>query len=293
MVGHFAEWLEAEHQVRFAFETRPLLRRDDRRPRRASRWRSTRHGSCSTPSSAARCTARRWSPGRVEALGRIGEAADIVILTNLGNEAHPWRVDQLASHGIRHDVICNSGGKGSAGEERSPGAGRSATVFVDDLPMHHASVAKHAPKVWRLHMIAEPRVAPAVPAAEHAHARIDDWPSATRLDPRPTFGEAMTKTILITGATAGFGQAAARRFAAGGWRVIGTGRRARAAARAVRRAWRCFPAARSRHARQGSGREPRASCRRRGATSTCCSTMPGWRRRRPRCPRPTGSGSSR
>ncbi len=36
----------------------------------------------------------------------------------------------------------------------------------------------------------------------------------------------MTKTILITGATSGFGRAAARKFAAGGWRVIGTGRRA-------------------------------------------------------------------
>lgn len=36
----------------------------------------------------------------------------------------------------------------------------------------------------------------------------------------------MTKTILITGATSGFGRASARRFAAGGWRVIGTGRRA-------------------------------------------------------------------
>jgi serine 3-dehydrogenase (NADP+) len=36
----------------------------------------------------------------------------------------------------------------------------------------------------------------------------------------------MTKTILITGATAGFGRAAARKFAAGGWKVIGTGRRA-------------------------------------------------------------------
>jgi serine 3-dehydrogenase (NADP+) len=34
------------------------------------------------------------------------------------------------------------------------------------------------------------------------------------------------KTILITGATAGFGEAAASKFVAGGWRVIGTGRRA-------------------------------------------------------------------
>jgi serine 3-dehydrogenase len=36
----------------------------------------------------------------------------------------------------------------------------------------------------------------------------------------------MNKTALITGATAGFGRAAARRFVGGGWNVIGTGRRA-------------------------------------------------------------------
>ena len=35
----------------------------------------------------------------------------------------------------------------------------------------------------------------------------------------------MTKTALITGATAGFGRAAARLFARDGWQVIGTGRR--------------------------------------------------------------------
>lgn len=36
----------------------------------------------------------------------------------------------------------------------------------------------------------------------------------------------MIRTALITGATSGFGAAAARRFVAGGWRVIVTGRRA-------------------------------------------------------------------
>jgi serine 3-dehydrogenase len=35
----------------------------------------------------------------------------------------------------------------------------------------------------------------------------------------------MSNIVLITGVTAGFGAAAARRFAAAGWKVIGTGRR--------------------------------------------------------------------
>ena len=37
----------------------------------------------------------------------------------------------------------------------------------------------------------------------------------------------MNKTVLITGATAGFGRAATKRFVHGGWNVIGTGRRAK------------------------------------------------------------------
>jgi hypothetical protein len=28
-------------------------------------------------------------------------------------------------------------------------------------------------------MVGEPRLAPAVPPSEHAHARIDDWPTAS------------------------------------------------------------------------------------------------------------------
>src|SRR6185503_9789438 len=39
-------------------------------------------------------------------------------------------------------------------------------------------------------------------------------------------GGNMSKTVLVTGATAGFGEATARRFSKAGWNVIITGRRA-------------------------------------------------------------------
>ena len=43
---------------------------------------------------------------------------------------------------------------------------------------------------------------------------------------RANWDTTMTKTVLITGATAGFGAAMARRFAKAAWRVVATGRRA-------------------------------------------------------------------
>ena len=46
------------------------------------------------------------------------------------------------------------------------------------------------------------------------------------LDQYPGRKAVMTKTAMITGATAGFGAAAVRRFANAGWRVVATGRRA-------------------------------------------------------------------
>jgi len=177
MVGHFAEWLEADHGVRFALEsgkftdamtvasTGEPITMDDGWRYLDLFFRGEMHR-------------QTLVPGAAEALGRTGEVADIVVLTNLGSEAHPWRVEQLAGHGIRHDVICNQGGKGRPALDLIKDRRPTSTVFVDDLPMHHASVAKHAPDVWRVHMIAEPRVAGAVPKADDAHVRIDDWPTA-------------------------------------------------------------------------------------------------------------------
>ena len=178
MVTHFADWLRDEHQVHFDLDigrfdnaftripTGELIDGPDVWALLDRFFRGEMHR-------------QTLVPGAVEALGRIGEAADIVILTNLGGEAHGWRVDQLARHGIRHEVVCNRGGKGAPVRELVERHGAARAVFVDDLAVHHESVAKHAPAVWRLHMIAEPRVARAVPAAEHAHARIDEWEPAT------------------------------------------------------------------------------------------------------------------
>ena len=178
MVAHFEAWLDEAHGIAFHLEsgefasaltdraTGEIVPPDQIWPLLDGFFRTEMHR-------------QTLVSGAAEALAKIGEVADIVILTNLGDEAHGWRVEQLANHGISHQVVCNRGGKGGPVkallDERDP----VSTVFVDDLSVHHASVAKHASEVWRLHMVAEPRLAPAVPAAVDAHARIDDWPTAT------------------------------------------------------------------------------------------------------------------
>lgn len=178
MVSHFREWLGEAHDVDFAFETGRFAEAlTDRRSGEALG--ADRVWPLLDGFFKEEMHRQTLVPGALEALGRIGEVADIVILTNLGDHAHPWRVDQLASHGIRHEVVCNQGGKGVPARAIVERHNASRAVFVDDLPVHHASVAKHAPEVFRLHMVAEPKLAPVVPPAEHSHARIDDWPTAS------------------------------------------------------------------------------------------------------------------
>jgi hypothetical protein len=177
MVAHFDAWLAEAHGIRFGFETGTFgeamvdstgepVGMDRVWPLLDEFFRGEMHRQTVVP-------------GAIEGLGRIGEVADIVILTNLGDEAHPWRVEQLANHGIRHEVVCNRGGKGVPARAIATRYGATRAAFVDDLPVHHASVAKHAPDFWRLHMVAEPRLAPAVPTAPEAHARMDRWSEAT------------------------------------------------------------------------------------------------------------------
>jgi len=173
---HFAEWVEAAHGLSFSLD----------QPGFAGAL-TDRDGEPVPPE-------RVWPlldlffdnemhrqhlvAGAAAALAAIGAHADIVILTNIGEQYHANRVAQLEAFDIRHRVLTNQGGKGRPVRELIEAMRPSAAVFIDDLAVHHQSVAKHAPQVWLLQMIAEPRLAAHTPPAPFAHARIDAWDEA-------------------------------------------------------------------------------------------------------------------
>lgn len=173
---HFAEWLDEVHGLVFSLDSpgfQDAVRDCDGQPVARERvW------PLLDAFFAAEMHRQHIVPGAAEALRTIGEVADIVILTNIGDEHHANRVVQLQQFDIRHRILCNNGGKGRPVAELIAAMKPTATVFVDDLSFHHESVAKHAPDVWRLHMISEPKLAAISPPAPFAHSRIDDWPAA-------------------------------------------------------------------------------------------------------------------
>jgi FMN phosphatase YigB (HAD superfamily) len=173
---HFAEWLEEAHQLTFVLDS-PAFQ-DAIRDSQGQPVDRDRIWPLLDAFFAAEMHRQHIVPGAAEALARLGEHADIVILTNIGDEHHANRVIQLERFDIRHRVLCNSGGKGRPVLELIAELEPSVAVFVDDLAIHHESVAKHAPEVWRLHMISEPKLAAISPKAPFAHDRIDDWLAA-------------------------------------------------------------------------------------------------------------------
>lgn len=177
MVRHFGTWVDKEHDIEFSikngdFSTSMVRRQDGGTPTREEMW-----GLLDQffPDQMNRQT---LVPHAREALAALGGQADIVILTNLSDHCREPRIAQLQAFGIDHRVECNQGGKGGPVARLVAEHGDPVTVFVDDLAVHHASVAAAAPQVHRLHMIAEPELAAHMPPAPAAHARIDDWREA-------------------------------------------------------------------------------------------------------------------
>src|SRR3712207_9030943 len=110
MISHFAEWVDEAHDLSFdlyADSFQGALRDGEGQPLPEERiW--------PLLDSFFRTEMRRQNivPGAAEALAAIGEEADIVILTNVGDEHEAGRVEQLGRFDIRHRVLCNRGGKG-------------------------------------------------------------------------------------------------------------------------------------------------------------------------------------
>ncbi|MEG3181120.1 HAD family hydrolase [Sphingomonas sp. LT1P40] len=176
MVRHFGVWLDEAHDIDFDLSrgewAQAMKRRDGGELTTEAMW---GYLDGFFPAEMARQT---LVPHAREALAALSQVADIVILTNLQDHCRDSRIAQLETHGIVHRVECNQGGKGRPVARLVEEHGASVTVFVDDLPQHHESVARAAPYVHRLHMVSEPALAPHIAPASHANARIDDWREA-------------------------------------------------------------------------------------------------------------------
>lgn len=116
------------------------------------------------------------APGAADALRRISQHADVVILTNAPDHARLARARWLGRHRLDYPLVLNTGPKGPAAaalaaQKEAPAA------FVDDLISNLDSVAEAAPHVARFQMVADPRLRPLAPAAPERHRRIDEWDS--------------------------------------------------------------------------------------------------------------------
>lgn len=119
--------------------------------------------------------------GSIAAMTRLSEDADVVVLTNLGDNFNEARTRQLADHGLNVKVYTNLGPKGPALQRILAEYRPSRAAFIDDIAQHHGSVAELAPDVHRLHLCGEPLLAPHIRCAHEAgdaHARIDSWDKA-------------------------------------------------------------------------------------------------------------------
>lgn len=180
MVSPFREWLDEEKAIDFNFAggdfAKALIDRDSGETVEQARiWALLNEFFDGQ-------MARQYPiAGAVQSVLAIAEIANVVVLTNLLDHRRESRAAQLQAVGLNFPVICNQGGKGEPLKKIIDEYQPDIAVFIDDLPQHHESAARHAPDCWRLHLIGEAAIAPHIACAEtagHAHARIDNWDEA-------------------------------------------------------------------------------------------------------------------
>jgi len=177
MVVPFAEWLDEEHHIHFDLDLGTFV--DALRHKETGEvvpgpnvW-PLLQGFFQTEMHRQQAI-----DGAVETLAALSDHADIVVLTNLTDDFREPRREQLRAVGIDQEHRVRELDIGVVRREPQCSLAPSVTVFVDDLAHQHVSVAEHAPEVWRLHMVGEPRLQPFIKTPKAAHARIDDWRAA-------------------------------------------------------------------------------------------------------------------
>ena len=180
MVAHFREYLGEEHGVDFRIESGSFAQ--------AMRY---REGGAVLPDAEMwrllnlffDTEMHRQKPidGAMEAMARLAEEADVVVLTNLLDHRAETRAAQLAGHGMDVRVFTNQGPKGPALKKIVEEFRPSRVAFIDDIAVHHQSAGEVVPHAVRLHFCGEALMAPHIDCAHvagHAHARIDRWDKA-------------------------------------------------------------------------------------------------------------------
>lgn len=112
--------------------------------------------------------------GAAAALAELAKDVQVVVLSNVPLAARAARERALARHGMAFPLIANHGVKGPAVAALMRMAAAPA-VFIDDIPHNHTSVAQTAPKVHRVHFIADPRLAALLGPAPDCHHRAGSW----------------------------------------------------------------------------------------------------------------------
>lgn len=114
--------------------------------------------------------------GAAAALARLSARAQVVVLTNVPEEARAGRVENLAGLGMAYPLVQNVGGKGPALAWMAARTARAA--FLDDSAGQIASVRKAVPGAFCLHFRGSPYIAGVLPACAEADRAVADWAEA-------------------------------------------------------------------------------------------------------------------
>lgn len=113
-------------------------------------------------------------PGAAEALSALAESGQVIVLTNVPGAYRQRRIDAFRQLGIQAPVIANNGLKGAPVQALADRV-KAPVVFIDDIEQHIRAVADSVPHSYRIHYIADTRLAAVTPQAPLSHHRASDW----------------------------------------------------------------------------------------------------------------------